>query len=182
MPLKPEFSADSLNYEMKMCFWEEGRLNGLFYLKPVWRWEEGGALDASTHILWLESHSSAAVKASLRWPSLFQGWRMTRCNWPSSVQAAQKKSSPWPLLGSHSRSTLLSWFQFRTVSHNHSHTGKGGGVALSVINLNLSTSQIVPLHIQRTHMLLKMCEYRFREHDKCTRASSCCVWGGLSPS
>lgn len=25
-----ELSVDSLNYEMKMCFWEEGKLNGAF--------------------------------------------------------------------------------------------------------------------------------------------------------
>lgn len=145
-PLKPELSVGSPNSEMKMCFEKRGKLNGLLsksYFKLV-----GGLGCISGYVVPGVCHYQAAIRASLRWLSLLQGWRMRRCNWPSSVQAAQKKSSPWPLSGSHSQPTQLSWFQFHTVSHNHTHRVLLGDHSLIVINWSpLSTSQTVVLLI-----------------------------------
>lgn len=138
---KLELLVGSLSSEMKMCFERRGKLNRLLsklYFKLV-----GGALDVFSDMLCLEL---AVIRASVSWLSLFQGWRMRRCNWPSNMLAAQKKSSPWPPSGSHSQSTQLSWFQFRTVSHNHTHCVLLGDHPLIVINWNsLSTGQTVGL-------------------------------------
>lgn len=145
-PLKPVLLVGSPDSGRKMCFEKRGKLNRLFsksYFKLV-----GGFGCISGYVVPGVCNYHAAIRMSLRWLPLFQGWRMRRCNWPSSVLAAQNKSSPWPLSGSHSQSMQLSWFQFRTVSHSHTDPVVLGDHPLIAINWNsLSTGQSVVLQI-----------------------------------